>query len=181
MTHRTIILVALIFVGIAIANAAYIQSLPTTRHIKVEAFDFFFVVPGLSGNNPTITVRTGDTVVLTLENVGSKNNHEFFVLTQSDYKNYTTSLQIGENSTEPEPAFTNGSVEDVTPRQSKTGTFVVGQPGTYVYACLDKEGTEPLTHEQRNVWNLRSAEWRPIQSDKILRRRHQRHIWLCLG
>jgi uncharacterized cupredoxin-like copper-binding protein len=120
--------------------------------MEVQAFDYFFVVPGVSGNNPTITVRTGDTVVLTLDNRGTKNDHEFFVLTQSDFDNYTKSLQQGKNATEPEPAFTNGSVEDVAPGESKTGTFVVGQPGTYVYACLDKMGTDPLTHANRGMY-----------------------------
>jgi uncharacterized cupredoxin-like copper-binding protein len=152
MARKTIIILAVVLVLIAAFNAAYLQSLPTTRRMKVEALDFFFVIPGLSGNNPTITVRTGDTIVLTLENMGAKDNHEFFVLTQSDFKNYTTSLQLGENATEPEPAFTDGSVEDVPPGTSRTGTFVVGQPGTYVYACLDEDGTEPLTHANKGMF-----------------------------
>jgi FtsP/CotA-like multicopper oxidase with cupredoxin domain len=152
MARRTIIIVAAILIAIAAFNAAYLQSLPTTRRMEVQAYDFFFTATGLSGNNPTITVRTGDTVVLTLENMGTKNNHEFFVLTQSDFKNYTTSLQVGENATEPLPAFTDGSVEDVPPGESKTGTFVVGQPGTYVYACLDTEGTDPLTHANKGMY-----------------------------
>jgi plastocyanin len=152
VARRTVIIVAAVLVLIVAFNVAYLQSLPATRRIRVQAFDFFFVVPGLSGDNPTITVRTGDTVVLTLENMGTTNNHEFFVLTQSDFKNYTTSLQVGENATEPAPAFIDGSVEDVPPRMSKTGTFVVGQPGTYVYACLDTEGTEPLTHANKGMY-----------------------------
>jgi uncharacterized cupredoxin-like copper-binding protein len=120
--------------------------------LRFQAFYFFFTVAGLNGNNPTITVRTGDTVVLTLENMGTKNDHEFFVLTQADFKNYTTSLQLGQNATEPLPAFADGSVEDVPPGESKTGTFVVGQPGTYVYACLDTEGTDPLTHANKGMY-----------------------------
>lgn len=152
MARTTLIIVAVSLIVIVAFNAAYLQSLPTTRRIRVQGFDFFFVVPGLDGNNPTITIKTGDTVVLTLENLGTKNNHEFFVLTQSDFNSYTTSLQVGENATEPEPAFTNGSVEDVAPGESKTGTFVVGQPGTYVYACLDKEGTDPVTHANKGMY-----------------------------
>jgi plastocyanin len=152
LSRKTGILVAVILVVIVVFNVAYLQSLPTTRRIRVQAFDFFFVVPGLNGDNPTITVGTGDTVVLTLENMGTTNDHEFFVLTQSDFKNYTASLQIGKNATEPAPAFVDGSVEDVPPGMSKTGTFVVGQPGTYVYACLDTEGTEPLTHANKGMY-----------------------------
>jgi plastocyanin len=152
LARRTVILVAVVLLVIVAFNAAYLQSLPTTRRIRVQAFDFFFTVPGLSADNPTITVRTGDTIVLTLENMGTTNNHEFFVLTQSAFKNYTTSLQVGENATEPAPAFVDGSVEDVPPGTSKTGTFVVGQPGTYVYACLDTEGTAPLTHANKGMY-----------------------------
>jgi plastocyanin len=152
LARRSAIIVAAILVLIVAFNLAYLQSLPATRRMRVQAFDFFFVVPGLSGDNPTITVRTGDTVVLTLENMGTTNNHEFFVLTQSDFKNYTTSLQVGENATEPAPAFIDGSVEDVPSGMSKTGTFVVGQPGTYVYACLDTEGTAPLTHANKGMY-----------------------------
>ena len=152
MARRTVILVAAVLLVIVVFNVAYLQSLPTTRRIRVQAFDFFLVVPGLSGDNPTITVRTGDTIVLTLENMGTTNNHEFFVLTQSAFKNYTTSLQFGENATEPAPAFIDGSVEDVPPGMSKTGTFVVGQAGTYVYACLDTEGTAPLTHANKGMY-----------------------------
>ena len=152
MARRTAIVIAIILIMIAAFNAAYLQSLPTTRRITVQSYDFFFVVPGLSGNNPTITVRTGDTVVLVLENRGTKNDHEFFMLTQSDFDNYTSALQRRQNATEPDPAFTNGSVEDVAAGTSKTGTFVVGQPGTYVYACLDKMGTDPVTHANKGMY-----------------------------
>jgi plastocyanin len=112
----------------------------------------------MQGNNPTITVRTGDTVVLTLENLGAQNDHEFFILTKADFDNYTTSLNTGENASEPEPAFQNGSVEDVVAGDSKTGTFVVGPPGTYVYACLDKMGTGPLTHANKGMYGTFQVE-----------------------
>ena len=101
MVRRTAIIIAIVLIMIVAFNVAYLQSLPTTRRITVQSYDFFFVVPGLSGNNPTITVRTGDTVVLVLENLGTKNDHEFFTLTQSDFDNYTSALQRGQNATEP--------------------------------------------------------------------------------
>jgi plastocyanin len=162
MARRTLVLVALFVVLVIGFNAAYLQSLPTTRHITVQAYDFFFVVSGVQGSspidNPTITVRTGDTIVLTLQNAGSKNDHEFFVLTKVNFDKYMTSLNIGENASEPEPAFMNGSVEDVPTGESKTGTFVVGQPGTYVYACLDKMGTEPVTHANKGMYGTFQVE-----------------------
>lgn len=151
MTRNTIIAAPVVFVVMAAANMAYVQSMPTTREIKVQAFDFFFMVPGVPSNNPTITVRSGDTIVLTLQNMAAKNDHEFFVLTLSGFNNYMNTLQNGQNASEPEPAFMDGSVEDVPAGQSKTGTFVVGQAGTYVYACLDKDGTDPLTHGNKGM------------------------------
>jgi len=158
MARKTIALIAIFIVLVIGFNAAYLQSLPTTRHITVEGYDFFFTVPGIQGNNPTITVRTGDTVVLTLKNMGTQNDHEFFMLTKDDFNNYTTSLNTGENASEPEPAFPNGSVEDVPAGESKTGTFVVGPPGTYVYACLDKMGTGPLTHANKGMYGTFQVE-----------------------
>lgn len=158
MARKTLALVAVFVVLVIGFNAAYLQSLPTTRHITVEGYDFFFTVPGTQENNPTITVRTGDTIVLTLKNMGSKNDHEFFILTKANFDNYTTSLNAGENASEPEPAFPNGSVEDVPADQSKTGTFVVGPPGTYVYACLDKMGTDPLMHANKGMYGTFEVE-----------------------
>lgn len=158
MSRKTIAAVAVFVVVVIGLNAAYLQSLPTTRYITVQGFDFFFTVPGIQGNNPTITVRTGDTIVLTLHNMGSKNDHEFFVVTNEDFSKYMNSLNVGENASEPEPAFVNGSVEDVPAGQSKTGTFVVGQPGTYLYACLDKMGTDPVTHANKGMYGTFQVE-----------------------
>lgn len=152
MGRKSIVLFAAILVIIAAANVVYVQSLPTTRELEVQAYDFFYTIQGLKDNNPAITVRTGDTIVLTLENRGSTDDHEFFVLTQSDFNAYMTALQNGQNVTEPKPAFTNGSVEDVQAGQSKTGIFVVGAAGTYIYACLDKESTNPVTHANKGMY-----------------------------
>ncbi len=150
--RTTVALVVVFVIAVIGFNAAFLQSLPTTRHITVGAYDFFFTAPGMQGDNPTITVRTGDTIVLTLKNMGSRNDHEFFTLTKEDFDNYTHSLNVGENATEPLPAFPDGSVEDVPVGRSKTGTFVVGPPGTYVYACLDTMGTAPLTHANKGMY-----------------------------
>ena len=158
MSRRTIVFVTVFVLVMIIFNAAYLRSLPTTRHITVEGYDFFFTVQGMQGNNPTITVRTGDTIVLTLQNKGSVNDHELFIVTKQDFNKYINSLNVGENSSEPEPAFMNGSVEDVPAGQSKTGTFAVGQPGTYVYACLDKMGTDPVTHANKGMYGTFQVE-----------------------
>ncbi len=158
MKHSAVVIAVVLIVAIAIIGALYVQSMPTTRQVTLQSFDFFFTMPGSSGQNPTITVRSGDTIILTVQNLGTKNDHEFFVLTKSDYLSYITALQNGQITSEPEPAFPNASVEDVPAGQSKTGTFVAGRSGTYVYACLDKEGTEPLTHAHKGMFGTFQVE-----------------------
>jgi len=151
MKKSLTIVIAVIVIALAVGGGLYFVSRPTTRQITLQAFDYFFLQPGVTGNNPTITVKSGDTIVLTIQNLANK-DHEYFVLTQSDYNNYINALQKGENAEEPKPAFKEAEVEDVEAGQSKTGTFVAGQPGTYVYACLDKDGTKPLTHAHKGMF-----------------------------
>ncbi len=152
MKRNAIIVGAIVLVLVGVVGALYVQSMPTTRQITIQGFDFFFLVPGNQAQNPAITVRTGDTVILTVQNLGTKNDHEFFILTQADYNAYFKAVQNGQKADEPKPAFPNASVEDVPAGQSKTGTFVIGAAGTYVYACLDKDGTEPLTHAHKGMF-----------------------------
>src|SRR3972149_9469294 len=151
MKKSLTIVIAVIVIALAVGGGLYFVSRPTTRQITLQAFDYFFLQPGVTGNNPTITVKSGDTIVLTIQNLANK-DHEYFVLTQSDYNNYINALQKGENAEEPKPAFKEAEVEDVEAGQSKTGTFVAGQPGTYVYACLDQGGTKPLTHPHKGMF-----------------------------
>lgn len=151
MKKSATIIVAVIIVVLAVGAGLYFTTRPTTRQITLQAFDFFFLQPGVQGNNPTITVNSGDTVVLTVQNLAS-HDHEFFILTQSDYNNYINALNSGQSASEPEPAFKEAEVEDVGAGQTRTGTFVAGQSGTYVYACLDKDGTAPLTHANRGMF-----------------------------
>jgi plastocyanin len=150
MKKNAVIVVAVLIIVLAAAGF-YFATRPTTHQITLQAFEYFFTEPGVSGNNPTITVNSGDTVVLTIQNLGTK-DHEFFVLTQSDYNNYIKAIQNGQSAEEPAPAFKEASVEDVGAGESKTGTFVAGATGTYVYACLDKSGTEPLLHAHKGMF-----------------------------
>jgi len=151
MKRSVTVAIALVIVVLVVGGALYYATRPTTREIKLQAFDFFFLQPGTTGNNPTITVTAGDTIVLTIENLGSK-DHEFFVLTQEDYKKYFDAIQAGQTAEEPEPAFKGAEVEDVKPREAKTATFIAERPGTFVYACLDKDGTRPLTHAHKGMF-----------------------------
>ena len=151
MKKNATIAVAVIIVILAVAGGLYFATRPATRQITLQAFDYFFLQPGVTGNNPTITVNSGDTVVLSIQNLAT-HDHEFFVLTQSDYNTYVTAIANGQSAEEPEPAFKDAEVEDVLAGQSKTGTFVAGQLGTYVYACLDKDGTAPLLHANKGMF-----------------------------
>ncbi len=151
MKKNATIILAVIIIVLAVAGGLYFASRPTTRLVTLQFYEFFFTVSGLTGNNPTISVNSGDTIVLTAQNQGIK-DHEFFVLTQSDYNNYISALKSGQSADEPLPAFEHASVEDVSAGESKTGTFVAGQPGTYVYACLDKDGTDPLVHANKGMF-----------------------------
>ena len=151
MKKGTTIAVAMIIVVLAVAGGLYFASRPVTRQVTLQGYEFFFTESGITGNNPTVTVNSGDTVILTFQNQGIK-DHEFFVLSQTDYNNYINALRSGQSAKEPSPAFADASVEDVLPGQSKTGSFVAGQPGTYVYACLDKDGTDPLVHAHKGMF-----------------------------
>lgn len=151
MKKSATVIVAVIIVVLAVGAGIYFATRPTTRQITLQAFDYFFLQPGTTGNNPTITVNSGDTVVITIQNLAT-HDHEFFVLTQSDYNSYATAIQNGQSAEEPEPAFTDAEVEDVLAGQSQTGTFIAGQPGTYVYACLDHDGTAPLIHANKGMF-----------------------------
>lgn len=142
---------AVVIVAIVVGGALYYTSRPVTRQFTLQAFDYFFTQSGVTGNNPTLTVNSGDTVIITIQNMADK-DHEFFVLTQDDYNNYVKALQNGQDASEPEPAFKGASVEDVGAGQTMTGTFVAGAAGTYVYACLDKVGTTPLTHAHKGMF-----------------------------
>ena len=151
MKKSLAVIVAVIIVVLAVGAGLYFTTQPTTRQITLQAFDYFFLQPGTTGNNPTITVNSGDTVVVTIQNMAN-HDHEFFVVTQSDYNTYVTAVQNGQSAEEPKPAFDEAEVEDVLAGQSKTGTFTAGQPGTYVYACFDHDGTAPLVHANKGMF-----------------------------
>ncbi len=151
MKKSATIMVAVVIIALIVVAGLYFTTRPTTWQITLQAYDFFFIQSGARGNNPTLEVRSGDTVVLTLQNLGGK-EHEFFVLSQLDYNSYIDALQKGQSAKEPQPAFKGARVEDVGAGKSQTATFVVGATGTYVYACLDNDGTQPLTHAHKGMF-----------------------------
>ncbi len=148
---RSLASIGIILLVLAFGGGLVVAAQPVTVEITLNAYDFFFTQPGVTGNNPTLVVMSGQTVIVTLQNEGAK-LHEFFVLTQVEYDGYVNALRKGQKAEEPLPAFKNASVEDVAPQESKTGTFVVGEPGTYVYACLSKDGPAPLLHAHQGMF-----------------------------
>lgn len=142
---------ALVLVVLLACSLVWYVTRPIARTLKVIAYDFFFAVDGLQGDNPTITVNQGDTVSVTLTNAGNK-SHEFFLLSTDNFTKYTTALELNEENPEPLPIFAHGSVEDVDPNSTKSSSFVVGQSGTFMYACLDKDGTAPLVHANKGMF-----------------------------
>ena len=151
MKGRVIAIVAVVLIVLVAGGGFYLATRPTTVQLKLQAYDFFFV--DASGNrNPTITVRVGDTVVITIENKATKLKHEFFVLRQDEFNKYVDAISKGQDPKEPEPIFEAAEVEDVLAGETKSTTFVAGQTGTYVYACLTHDGTRPLIHAHKGMY-----------------------------
>jgi hypothetical protein len=124
---------------------------PTSRPLQITAYDFFFTINGLDGDNPTITVNQGDIINVTMTNLGNR-SHEFFVLSMDNFTKYTTAIELNEEMPEPLPIFLHGSVEDVDSNSTESSSFIVNQAGKFMYACLDNDGTAPLIHANKGMF-----------------------------
>ncbi len=83
----------------------------------------FNALPGQTGHNPDIKVKSGDTVTIHIKN-DSKSFHAFGVVTDPDNPSnvlWNSALKSPDNPMKP------GETGDVT--------FVAGAPGTYHYVC----------------------------------------------
>jgi nitrite reductase (NO-forming) len=83
----------------------------------------FNALPGQTGYNPDITVKSGDTVTIHVKN-DSKSFHAFGVVTDPEDPNsvvWNSAYKTADNPMKP------GATGDVT--------FVAGAPGTYHYIC----------------------------------------------
>lgn len=93
----------------------------------VESSDFrtlaFNALPGEEGHNPDITVKSGDEVTITSNNLG-KSFHAFGVVTNpEDFNSIVMNSAIA--------AATN----PLKPGEGGSVTFTAGAPGTYYYIC----------------------------------------------
>jgi len=93
----------------------------------VESDDFrtlaFNALPGEEGNNPSITVSSGDEVTITSLNAGMS-FHAFGVVSNpDDFNSVVFDSEIA--------AATN----PLKPGESGSTTFIAGAPGTYYYIC----------------------------------------------
>jgi len=83
----------------------------------------FNALPGQTGNNPDITVKSGDTVTIHVKN-NSKSFHAFGIVVDPD---------------NPSAVLWNSAVKSadspLKPNESGDVTFVAGAPGTYHYIC----------------------------------------------
>lgn len=93
----------------------------------VESSDFrtlaFNALPGEEGHNPDITVKSGDEITITTNNLG-KSFHAFGVVTNpEDFNSIVMNSAIA--------AATN----PLKPGEGGSVTFTAGAPGTYYYIC----------------------------------------------
>jgi len=93
----------------------------------IESDDFrtlaFNALPGEEGNNPAITVNSGDEVTVTSLNAGMS-FHAFGVVSNPDDFNSVVFDSAIAAATNP-----------LKPGESGSATFIAGAPGTYYYIC----------------------------------------------
>jgi len=93
----------------------------------IESADFrtlaFNALPGEEGNNPDVTVNSGDEVTITTNNAGMS-FHAFGVVSNADDFNSVVFDSAIAAATNP-----------LKPGESGSTTFTAGAPGTYYYIC----------------------------------------------
>ena len=119
---------------------------------------------------PTLKVRVGDTVRITLKNIGGA-EHEFKVVEDKDMsitvmRNVIKDLQsdglskaeqierydeMRRNMVEDMVAFPGAQV-DLKPTETKTIEFVAERPGTFWYVCHNVGGSFPELHQDRGMF-----------------------------
>ena len=120
------------------------QPVAQVKNIQLEAKEFGF--NDFKGG-PKIIVKAGETVKVTLKNVGGA-PHEFMVFKADQMQMGDEMEMVGH----PDPYFKGAMTEEVKPGSSATITFVADKPGNYVYACLLDVGTKPDSHADRGMF-----------------------------
>ena len=114
-------------------------TLPPAKAFTLTARDFGF--DGF-GQGPTIRVKVGDSVQVTMKNGGGL-EHEFRIV-------QTLTVTITPQSSY--SVFPGSFIDLIGPVQSATITFVADRPGKYFYACFSRDGTDPKTHVDLGMW-----------------------------
>ena len=122
---------------------------PPVRTFQLEAKEFAFNGLGYtefpcskapSGPcGPSIQVKAGETVKITLKNAGGA-DHEFMVVSDKKAPGH------------PDPDVMGAMTDVVKLGETKTITFVADKPGKYFYACFQDAGTKPERHVDRGMY-----------------------------
>ena len=113
-------------------------TLPGAKVFDLTARDFGF---NGFGRGPTITVKVGDRVQITLTNRGGL-KHELRLV---------SSLTL-EQGQPPAPVFNGALIQLLGPGESATITFVADKAGSYFYACFSDDGTAPKRHFEMDMF-----------------------------
>lgn len=169
-----IILAAVVVVAIAGGLGVYLTTFqPKVKEFKIETWEYGY--DGPSGG-PTLTVKAGETVRITLVNKGGV-EHEFRLVKDkdaflSDVQKAVEKLQAqgikDQDAVEKASAFkearrlqgmqvvnVGGTLDwdvDVEPGETKTIELVINTPGTYYYVCGELDATFPQIHAHRGMF-----------------------------
>lgn len=144
MKRPWLIVIALIVV--AAGALAYTQLVPTSRSVSFNLLAAEYAFSDGKDTNPTLTVKVGDVVKITVRNVGGI-DHEFMIV-----KDLNASItQVEQGKGHPMPAFGTmmTAMADLHPKEEKIMTFTADKPGTFYYVCLDEK---PDVHAKLGMW-----------------------------
>lgn len=118
---------------IAILGFATYQLMPSgapVKEFRLLAGEYAF---SNGGENPAIRVRAGDAVKVTLKNVGGRLHHFMIV------ENVDQAIKHMQEGGEHLMSLFGADTGTVKPKEERSITFKADRPGTYSYACLEKE------------------------------------------
>ena len=166
MSSRIILPIVVVAVVVTLIGGA-ILLLPKGPEFTLEMQEFGY--NGFSGG-PTIKAKVGDTIKLTLKNVGGA-PHEFMIVENKDMalammKKTISDLQdmrleneeLMERYNEMHHGMMmdmmvfQGSQVDLQPGETVTIYVEVDRPGTFWYICHHLEGTYPELHQERGMF-----------------------------
>ena len=162
-------LIAVIVIVAVVAGAAIFVVVPMLQP-KVAVFELTMVDYGFDrpGFGPTLTIKAGQLVRITLTNAGS-HPHEFMVVKDKDkalmmMKKMAQNL-LEQGITDPKEAderiammmeemdMAYNEIEaEVEPDEMRVIEFTIDEPGTYWYVCQRAGGTFPVLHQEKGMF-----------------------------